>query len=136
VQEHLQVSIALAESVGWVSVVLNATIADKSTTLEVRMKAEHEITDLCKRYQQLEDLAAGWCHATRAPEGDSRFAQSAGATYQSWNRKFGLPKLATGAEGLDFRNFFCLWTFASRTQDSTDQVWKGGGKAAIGRVCN
>ncbi len=54
-QEQLQVSIALAESVGWVSVVLNATIADKSTTKEVRMRAEHEITDLCKRYQQLED---------------------------------------------------------------------------------
>ncbi len=55
VQEHLQVSIALAESVGWVSVVLNATIADKSITEEVRMKAEHVTTDLCKRYQQLED---------------------------------------------------------------------------------
>jgi len=55
VQEHLQVSIVLAESVGWVSVVLNATIADKSTTEEVRMRAEHEISDFCKRYQQLED---------------------------------------------------------------------------------
>jgi hypothetical protein len=48
VQKDLPVSIALAELVGWVSLVLNTTIANKSTTEEVRMKVEHEITNLYK----------------------------------------------------------------------------------------
>jgi hypothetical protein len=55
VQEHLQLSIALVESVGEVLVALHAVVVDKTIVEEGRMKVEQEVIDLCRWYQQLED---------------------------------------------------------------------------------
>jgi hypothetical protein len=40
----------LAKLIGWVFVVLNVAIVDKNTAKEVKMRAGHEITDICKWY--------------------------------------------------------------------------------------
>jgi uncharacterized membrane protein (DUF106 family) len=54
-QEHLQLSIALAKSVGEVLVAFYATIANKIIMEEGRMMAKQEVTDFHRWYQQLEN---------------------------------------------------------------------------------
>jgi hypothetical protein len=55
VQEHLQLSIVVAKLVGEVSVMFHATIANKTTIEEGRMRVEQEGINFLRWYQQLED---------------------------------------------------------------------------------
>ncbi len=54
-QEHLQLSAALVELVGEVSVALHVAVADKIIAEEGKMRVKQEVIDLHRWYQQLED---------------------------------------------------------------------------------
>jgi hypothetical protein len=45
----------LAKSIGEVLMAFHVAIIDKTIAEKGRMKVEHEVTDLCRWYQQLED---------------------------------------------------------------------------------